>query len=242
MRRKWGAFAWPNGRSRPRGGRRRGRGIRFCIRCAASGSRPASSSTAGSKKLGFWIFMRHKTRKLGGVRLDEREVEAASRRVPRTENLFLYTVRRIWFASCVGFDRGIEKTLGFWCKININEARNNWGAFVWPNGRSRPRAGGCRGRSHDYLYLGLGWGSYNGADTNKIFLKQIFGGLGQQGVRAQSMHRSRYIIICYLAYAFIQSNLQLENSARFRALIKQILSWPHRALYPSHKTTSCPCK
>ena len=220
MRRKWGAFAWPNGRSRPRGCRRRGRGIRFYIRCAASGSRPASSSTAGSKKLGFWIFMRHKTRKLGGVRLDEREVEAASRRVAEDgEFVFVYGVRRIWFASCVGFDRGIEKTLGFWCKMNINEARNNWGgvrlaereieaasrwvqrteefvfvsgaprlvrvrrrvrprdrknwvfeyswgtkhenlgAFVWTNGRSRPRADGCRGRRISFCIRCAAFGS-----------------------------------------------------------------------------------
>ena len=47
--------------------------------------------------------------------------------MPRTENSFLYTVRRIWFASGVGFDRGIEKNLGFWCKMNINEVRNKLG-------------------------------------------------------------------------------------------------------------------
>ena len=51
----------------------------------------------------------HEAQKLGSVRLAEREVEATSRRVQRTENSFLYPVRRIWFASGVEFDRGIEK-------------------------------------------------------------------------------------------------------------------------------------
>ena len=46
----------------------------------------------------------------GGVRLAEREIEAASRRVQRTENSFLYPVGSNWFASGVEFDRGIEKT------------------------------------------------------------------------------------------------------------------------------------
>ena len=92
---------------------------------AAFGSRPASSSTAGSKKLGFWCKMNiHEAQKLGSVRLAEREVEATSQRVQRTENSFLYPVRRIWFASGVEFDRGIEKT-GFWCKMNIHTLMNN---------------------------------------------------------------------------------------------------------------------
>ena len=58
----------------------------------------------------------HEARKLGSVRLAEREVEAASQRVPRTENSFLYTVRRIWFASGIGFDHGIEKNWLFGAK------------------------------------------------------------------------------------------------------------------------------
>ena len=66
----------------------------------------------------------HEARKLGSVRLAEREVEATSRRVPRTDKSFLYPVRRIWFASGVGFDRRIEKT-GFWCKMNIHTLMNN---------------------------------------------------------------------------------------------------------------------
>ena len=66
----------------------------------------------------------HEAQKLGSVRLAEREVEATSRRVQRTENSFLYPVRRIWFASGVEFDRGIEKT-GFWCKMNIHTLMNN---------------------------------------------------------------------------------------------------------------------
>ena len=77
------------------------------------------------KKLGFWCKMNiHEAQKLGSVRLAEREVEATSRRVQRTENSFLYPVRRIWFASGVEFDRGIEET-GFWCKINIHTLMNN---------------------------------------------------------------------------------------------------------------------
>ena len=43
----------------------------------------------------------HEAQKLGSVRLAEREVEATSRRVQRTENLFLYPVRRIWFGFAV---------------------------------------------------------------------------------------------------------------------------------------------
>ena len=63
------------------------------------------------KKLGFWGKMNiHEARKLGTLSLAEREVEAASWRVQRTENSFLYNVRRVWFASGVGFDHGIEKT------------------------------------------------------------------------------------------------------------------------------------
>ena len=53
MRRKWGAFAWPNGRSRPRGGRRRGRGIRFYIRWAASGIASGVEFDRGIEKTGF---------------------------------------------------------------------------------------------------------------------------------------------------------------------------------------------
>ena len=66
----------------------------------------------------------HEAQKLGSVRLAEREVEATSRRVQRTENSFLYPVRRIWFASGVEFDRAFEET-GFWCKINIHTLMNN---------------------------------------------------------------------------------------------------------------------
>ena len=83
-----GAFVWTNGRSRQRAGGCQGRRIPFCMRCAAFGSRPASGSTAESKR----------------------------------------------------------RALGFWRKMNINEARNYWGAFSWPNGRSRPRGGRRRGR------------------------------------------------------------------------------------------------
>ena len=81
---------------------------------------------------------------MGGVRLAEREVETARRPASGAGNSFLHPVRRVRFASGVEFDRGIGKT-GF---LNIHEAQNakTWGAFVWTNGRSRPRAGGCRGR------------------------------------------------------------------------------------------------
>ena len=177
----WGAFVWPNAGSWPRGGGRRGRGITFCIDCAASGSRPTSGSTAGSKKLAFWgkmnineaVLMRrigarspgrtrgrgrepagaedgefvfvstaphlvrvrrrvrprdrkelgfwgkmniHEARKLGTLSLAEREVEAASWRVQRTENSFLYNVRRVWFASGVGFDPRDRKNWLFGAK------------------------------------------------------------------------------------------------------------------------------
>ena len=73
----------------------------------------------------------HEARKLGSVRLAEREVEATSRRVPRTDKSFLYPVRRIWFASGVGFDRRIEKT-GFWCKMNIHTLMNNMHDLTHP--------------------------------------------------------------------------------------------------------------
>ena len=79
----------------------------------------------------------HEARKLGSVRLAEREFEAASRRVPRIENSFLYPVRRIWFASGVGFDRRIEKT-GFWCKMNIHTLMNNIHDLTFPFLRKFP--------------------------------------------------------------------------------------------------------
>ena len=73
---------------------------------------------------------------MGGVRLAEREVETARRPASGAGNSFLHPVRRVWFASGVEFDRGIEKT-GF---LNIHEAQN---AKTW--GRSFGRTGG-RGR------------------------------------------------------------------------------------------------
>ena len=57
----------------------------------------------------------HEARELGSVRLAEREVEATSRRVPRTDKSFLYPVRRIWFASASGSTAGSKK-LGFGAK------------------------------------------------------------------------------------------------------------------------------
>ena len=77
---------------------------------------------------------------MGGVRLAEREIEAASRWVQRTENSFLYPVRHVWFASDVGFDRGIGKTEF----LNIHEAQNTktWGrSFGRTGGRGREPAG-----------------------------------------------------------------------------------------------------
>ena len=84
------------------------------------------------KELGFWGKMNiHEARKLGTLSLAEREVEAASWRVQRTENSFLYNVRRVWFASGVGFDHGIEKT-GF---LVQNE-------YSWPHASVRIREKG----------------------------------------------------------------------------------------------------
>ena len=94
---------------------------------------------------------------MGGVRLAEREIEAASRWVQRTENSFLYPVRRVWFASDVGFDRGIGKTEF----LNIHEAQNTktWGRSFGTNGRSRPRADGCRGRTIRFCIRCAAFGS-----------------------------------------------------------------------------------
>ena len=124
---KWGAFAWPNARSRPRAGGCRGRIIRFCIDCAASGSRPASGSTAGSKKLGFWgkmniheavLMRRTGARSPGRTRGRGRRpsgVPGGELSILQTGTVFERGRRRVR-------PRG-RKNWRFWGKMNIHEAR-----------------------------------------------------------------------------------------------------------------------
>ena len=104
----WGAFAWPNGRSRPRGGWRRGGEL-------------VLSSTAGSKKRGFWCKINiHEARKLGGGggRLFGRK-GGRGRRIR-----FCMQCAAFGSRPASGSTAGSKK-LGFWCKINIHTLMNN---------------------------------------------------------------------------------------------------------------------
>ena len=113
---KRGPLVWPNARSGPRAGGRRGRGIRFCTTCAASGSRPASGSTAGSKKPRFnelfsayhWIFMKENC---NFVQLSPLMRAAAGRRDRgrRVGNSRFYTMRQFSFAVVADFARESER-------------------------------------------------------------------------------------------------------------------------------------
>ena len=116
----WGAFVWPNARSWPRGGGRRGRGITFCIRWAAWASRPTSSSTTGSKKLAFWCKMNiheaRKTRKLSSLSSPRRQVEKGRACRRWTRNSLLRTIKPFSAESPAALDRGIDICVAVHCR------------------------------------------------------------------------------------------------------------------------------